>query len=99
MQSHVKTFSEIYNEELMIGIVNHSDEDGFTFISSRTLPAGMFACYRDEGRKVLCRVKHWEPLKHYPQEFLTDMEISPDDVSMFYGFAPQDFKYYSYSAS
>lgn len=83
----------------MIGIVNHSDEDGFTFISARMLPAGMFACYRDEDRKVLCRVKHGEPLKHYPQEFLTDMEISPDDVSMFYGFDPQDFKYYSYSAS
>ncbi len=83
----------------MIGIVNHSDEEGFTFISSARLPSGMFACYHEADRKILCRVKNAEPLKQYPQEFLMDMELSPDDVCAFYGFEPQDFKYYSYSAS
>ena len=83
----------------MIGIVNHSDEEGFSFISGERLPAGMFACYNEGERKILCRVKHGEPLKQYPQEFLMDMELSPDDVSAFYGLDPQDFKYYSYSAS
>ena len=83
----------------MIGIVNHSDEEGFSFISSERLPAGMFAFYLEGERKVLCRVKYGEPLKQYPQEFLMDMELSPDDVSAFYGFDLQDFKYYSYSTS
>ena len=59
----------------------------------------MFACYHEAERKILCRVKNAEPLKQYPQEFLMDMELSPDDVCAFYGFDPQDFKYYSYSAS
>jgi DNA helicase HerA-like ATPase len=86
-------------EVLMIGIVNHSDEEGFTFISSERLPSGMFACYHEADRKILCRVKHAEPLNEYPQEFLMDMELSADDVSAFYGLDPQDFKYYSYSAS
>ncbi|MDL5502015.1 MAG: hypothetical protein QSU88_02260, partial [Candidatus Methanoperedens sp.] len=83
----------------MIGIVNHSDEDGFSFISSERLPAGMFVFYLEGERKVMCRVKYGVPLKQYPQEFLMDMEISPDDVSAFYGFDLQDFKYYSYSTS
>ncbi|CAG1004174.1 hypothetical protein METP3_03584 [Methanosarcinales archaeon] len=83
----------------MIGIVNHSDEEGFSFISSERLPAGMFAFYLEGERKILCRVKYGEPLKQYPPEFLMDMEISPDDVSAFYGFDMQDFKYYSYSTS
>jgi DNA helicase HerA-like ATPase len=83
----------------MIGIVNHSDEEGFTFISSERLPSGMFACYHEADRKILCRVKHAEPLNEYPQEFLMDIELSADDVSVFYGLDPQDFKYYSYSAS
>ena len=77
----------------MIGIVNHSDEEGFSFISSERLPAGMFAFYLEGERKILCRVKYGEPLKQYPQEFLMDMEISPDDVSAFYGSDLQDFKY------
>src|SRR5659263_773925 len=83
----------------MIGIVNHSDEEGFSFISGERLPGGMFACYLADERKILCRVKHGEPLKQYPQEFLLDMELSPDEVSLFYGLDPRDFKYYSYSAS
>lgn len=83
----------------MIGIVNHSDEEGFTFISGERLPAGMFACYHESERKILCRVKHGEPLNQYPQEFLMDVELSPGDVSGFFGFDPDDFKYYSYSAS
>jgi len=83
----------------MIGIVNHSDEEGFTFISSERLPSGMFACYHEADRKILCRVKHAKPLNEYPQEFLMDMELSADDVSAFYGLDPLDFKYYLYSAS
>ncbi len=83
----------------MIGIVNNSNEEGFTFISEQRLPAGMFVCYTDADRKILCRVKHGEPLCQYPQEFLLDTEISPADVSEFFGFDPSDFKYYSYTAS
>ena len=83
----------------MIGIVNHSDEEGFSFISDERLPAGMFVCYHEEERNILCRVKNGEPLKQYPQEFLLDMELSPDEVSAFYGLDPQDFKNYSYSSS
>src|SRR4030067_3054952 len=99
MQSHVKACQEIYPEEFMIGIVNHSDVEGFTFISQERLPAVMFASYHEGEKQILCRVKNAEPLKQYPQEFLMDMELSPDDVCAFYGFDPQDFKYYSYSAS
>ncbi len=83
----------------MIGIVNHSDEEGFTFISSKRLPSGMFASYQESERKILCRVKHGEPLNQYPQEFLMDVSLSADDISTFCGFDPQDFQYYSYSAS
>ena len=43
----------------MIGIVNHSDEEGFSFISDERLPAGMFVCYHEEERNILCRVKKW----------------------------------------
>src|SRR5574342_41401 len=83
----------------MIGTVNFSNEDGFTFISRERLPKGMFTCYTHSGRKVLCRVKHAEPLNRYPQEFLMDMDIEADAISGFYGLDPEDFKYYSYSAS
>jgi DNA helicase HerA-like ATPase len=83
----------------MIGTVSFSDDEGFTFISKERLPAGMFACYQEEGRNILCRVKQSEPLNQYPQEFLMDAGLSTDEVSEFYGLDPQDFKYYSYSAS
>jgi DNA helicase HerA-like ATPase len=83
----------------MIGTVNYSDEEGFTFISSERLPAGMFACYHEAGRKILCRIKCGEPLNQYPQEFLMDGDISADEISGFYGLDPLDFKYYTYSAS
>ncbi|HEY9246548.1 MAG TPA: DUF87 domain-containing protein, partial [Candidatus Methanoperedens sp.] len=83
----------------MLGKVNNSDDEGFTFISCERLPAGMFVCYRDEGKNILCRVKHAEPLNLYPQEFLMDMELDADEVSGFYGLDPLDFKYYSYAAS
>ncbi len=82
----------------MIGTVNFSNEEGFTFISSERLPRGMFVCYPDDGKKILCRVKNGEPLNMYPQEFLMDMNIEADDVSGFYGLDPSDFKYYTYSA-
>ncbi|MCZ7393942.1 MAG: ATP-binding protein [Candidatus Methanoperedens sp.] len=83
----------------MIGTVNFSDEQGFTFISCERLPKGMFVSYTDTGKKILCRVKHGEPRNQYPEEFLTDMKIEAEEISRFYGFDPQDFKYYSYSAS
>ncbi len=83
----------------MIGTVNFSDEEGFTFISSERIPKGMFVAYADSGKKILCRVKHGEPTKQYPEEFLLDNEVSADEISCFYGLDPQDFKYYSYSAS
>ncbi|MCX9074671.1 MAG: hypothetical protein OIN88_08440, partial [Candidatus Methanoperedens sp.] len=83
----------------MLGTVNNSDEEGFTFISCERLAAGMFVCYTEEGKKILCRVKHCEPLNTYPEEFLMDLELSADDVSRFYGLDPEDFKYYSYAAS
>ncbi len=83
----------------MIGTVNYSDEEGFTFISGERLPAGMFACYHEAGKKILCRVKHGEPLNQYPQEFLLDNELDADEISGFYGLDPKDFKYYSYSAA
>ncbi len=83
----------------MIGTVDFSDEEGFTFISSERIPKGMFVAYADSGKKILCRVKHGEPTKQYPQEFLLDNELDADEISSFYGLDPQDFKYYSYSAS
>ncbi len=83
----------------MIGTVNFSDDEGFTFISCEQLPKGMFVSYNDAGKKILCRVKHGEPLNQYPEEFLMGMEIDADEISRFYGLDPQDFKYYSYSAS
>ncbi|KCZ71921.1 putative ATPase [Candidatus Methanoperedens nitroreducens] len=83
----------------MIGTVRSSDEEGFTFISRERLPRGMFVCYTDAGKKILCRVKCSEPLNQYPQEFLLDMNIEADEVSGFYGLDPADFKYYSYSAA
>ncbi len=83
----------------MIGTVNFSDEEGFTFISGERIPKGVFVVYADSGKKILCRVKHGEPIKQYPEEFLLDNELDADEVSGFYGLDPQDFKYYSYSAS
>jgi DNA helicase HerA-like ATPase len=83
----------------MLGTVKNSDEEGFTFISCERLPAGMFVCYNDSGKKILCRVRHAEPLNQYPLEFLMDMELDADEVSRFYGLDPEDFKYYSYAAS
>ncbi len=83
----------------MIGTVNFSDDEGFTFISCERLPKGMFVSYTDSGKKILCRVKHGEPLNQYPQEFLLDSEQDADEISGFYGLDPQDFKYYSYSAA
>jgi DNA helicase HerA-like ATPase len=83
----------------MIGTVNFSDEEGFTFISPERLPKGMFVSYTDAGKKILCRVKHGEPRNQYPEEFLMDLNIEADEISRFYGLDPQDFKYYSYSAS
>ncbi len=83
----------------MIGTVSFSDDEGFAFISSDRLPRGMFVCYEDAGKKILCRVKHAEPLNRYPEEFLMDMELEPDDIAGFYGLDPLDFKYFSYSAS
>ncbi len=83
----------------MVGTVRSSDEEGFTFISRERLPRGMFVCYTDAGKKILCRVKCGEPLNQYPQEFLLDMNIEADEVSGFYGLDPADFKYYSYSAA
>ncbi len=83
----------------MLGTVSNSDEEGFTFISCERLPAGMFVCYDDAGKNILCRVGHAEPLNHYPQEFLMDTELDADEVSGFYGLDPEDFKYYSYAAS
>ncbi|MCX9010022.1 MAG: ATP-binding protein [Candidatus Methanoperedens sp.] len=82
----------------MIGTVQSSGEDGFTFISHERIPRGVFVYYTDAGKKVLCRVKCGEPLKQYPQEFLMDMNIGAEEVSGFYGLDPADFKYYSYSA-
>ncbi len=82
----------------MIGTVNYSNEEGFTFISHERLPRGMFVSYTDAGKNVLCRVKHCEPLKQYPEDFLMDMNIDADEISRFYGLDPLDFKYYSYSA-
>ncbi len=83
----------------MLGTVNNSDEEGFKFISSERLPAGMFVCYSEGGKKILCRVRHAEPLNTYPQEFLMDMELEAWEVSRFYGLDPEDFKYYSYASS
>ncbi len=83
----------------MLGTVNNSDEEGFKFISCERLPAGMFVCYNDAEKNILCRVGHAQPLNHYPQEFLMDMELDVDEVSRFYGLDPEDFKYYSYAAS
>ncbi len=83
----------------MLGTVNNSNEEGFTFISSQRLPAGMFVCYSEAGKNILCRVKNAEPLNTYPQEFLMDMELEAGDVSRFYGLDPEDFIYYSYSSS
>ncbi|MCE8422606.1 MAG: ATP-binding protein [Candidatus Methanoperedens sp.] len=83
----------------MIGTVSFSDDEGFTFISRERLPAGLFACYQEAGRNILCRVKQSEPLNRYPQEFLMDPGLSAAEVSEFYGLDPRDFKYYSYSAS
>ncbi|NJD77493.1 MAG: ATP-binding protein [Candidatus Methanoperedens sp.] len=83
----------------MIGTVSSSDDEGFTFISCERLPKGMFICYTDAGTKILCRVKHAEPLKRYPVEFLLDARLPADDVSAFYGLDTLDFKYFSYSAS
>ena len=83
----------------MLGTVNNSNEEGFTFISKERLPAGMFVCYDEAAKKILCRVKCAEPLNQYPQEFLMDMELSADDISEFYGLDPEDFKYFSYAAS
>jgi len=83
----------------MIGTVNFSDGDGFTFLSHERLPRGMFVCYTDAGKKILCRVRNGEPLNQYPEEFLMNTEIEADDVSRFYGLDPGDFKFYSYSAS
>ena len=76
----------------MLGTVSNSDEEGFTFISCERLPAGMFVCYNDAGKNILCRVGHAEPLNHYPQEFLMDMELDADEVSGFYGLDPEDFR-------
>jgi DNA helicase HerA-like ATPase len=83
----------------MIGSVSHSNEDGFTFISGERLQSGTFACYHEVGKKILCRIKHSEPLNQYPKEFLMDIELDADEISEFYGLDPLDFKYYSYSAS
>ncbi len=83
----------------MIGTVSSSDEDGFTFISSERLPRGMFVCYEDSGKNILCRVKYAEPLNRYPEEFLMDAGLEADDIARFCGLDPADFKYYSYSAS
>ncbi len=83
----------------MIGTVNYSDEEGFTFISKQKLARGAFVCYLDAERKILCRVKHSEPLNQYPQDFLLDTNIEADEVSKFYGLDTEDFKYYSYAAS
>ncbi len=83
----------------MIGTVNYSDEDGFTFISCQRLQRGMFVYYTDAGKKILCRVKCSEPLNQYPAEFLFDTNIEADEISRFYGLDPLDFKYYSYSAA
>jgi DNA helicase HerA-like ATPase len=83
----------------MLGTVKNSDEEGFTFISCERLPGGMFVCYGEKEKKILCRVRHAEPLNTYPQEFLMDTELEPEEVSRFYGFDPENFKYYSYTAS
>ncbi len=83
----------------MIGTVNFSDDEGFTFISCERIPKGMFVSYTDSGKKILCRVKHGEPLNQYPEEFLMDNELDADEISGFYGLDPKDFKYYSYSAA
>jgi len=83
----------------MIGTVNFSDDEGFTFISGERIPKGMFVSYTEAGKKILCRVKHGEPLNQYPEEFLMDNELDADEISGFYGLDPQDFKYYSYSAA
>lgn len=76
----------------MIGKVNFYDEDGFTFISGERLQSGMFTCYQEDRRKILCRVKHGSPLNQYPGEFLMDMEIDADEVSGFYGLDPEGFQ-------
>ncbi len=83
----------------MIGTVSFSDDDGFTFISAERLPRGMFVSYADAGKKILCRVGHAEPLNRYPEEFLMDVGLEADDIAGFCGFDPQDFKFFSYSAS
>ncbi len=83
----------------MIGTVNFSDGEGFTFISCERIPKGMFISYTDSGKKILCRIKHGEPMNQYPEEFLMDTELDADEISGFYGLDPLDFKYYSYSAA
>lgn len=81
---------------MIIGTVSNSDDNGFAFISKQRLPKGLFVTYNEEGKHILCRVMHAQPLNQYPQEFLMDMNIEADEISRFYGLDPEDFKYFLY---
>ncbi|HHI30084.1 MAG TPA: ATP-binding protein [Candidatus Methanoperedenaceae archaeon] len=77
-----------------VGVVLTHTREGFSFVTKHSFASGEFVCYRLGGDRVLARVRHTEPLRDYPVEFLLDPEVDAGDVAVFYGLDASDYQFY-----
>lgn len=86
-----------------IGIVRGVEGNDITFIASMKLKSGDFVAYKDKwvdrDRFVLCRVRYAKSLKEYPDEFLMNSDLDPNEVLEFSGMDTEEYSKYLIIAS
>ena len=96
------------NERLPVGLTKGPGEtpNEFTFVSpdqAQVLKAGEFVAYQAEvdgqDRAILARVVNRRPLRLYPDSFLADPNIDPDDVAALIGYLQRGHELFELAAT
>ncbi|RLG22845.1 ATP-binding protein [Methanosarcinales archaeon] len=83
---------------MLLGRVCTFDADTFEFITRKVIPSGMFVCYYEEDKPVLCRVCECTPLNELPPELLDAESVKWEEIMEFFGFDTTNFKLFSVKA-
>jgi len=85
-----------------VGLVK-APAEGFTFRfitpDKSTLKIGDFVYYLHNGRKVICRIIKREPLRLYPNVYLSNPDIAPERILRAVGVSTTEFELFEIKAS
>jgi hypothetical protein len=85
-----------------VGLVK-SPAEGFSFKfitpDRSSLKIGDFVYYLQNGRKVICRIVKRDPLRLYPNVYLSNPEISPGKILKVVGISTTEFELFEIKAS